>query len=140
VIARPRCRRADRHQPVAGGAAGLGAELALEHFGHRPAQGLFGRHARDPLGGRVPEDDLLVAVDCDDPVGDVAEDGDAALALERDLLVELGLREGDRGVRASAASASISSSCQCAAGGRSTASTPWSSPSAPKSGTARYAA
>ena len=41
----------------------------------------------------------LVPVDGDDAVGDVAEDGDAALPLERDLLVQLGLRVCDRGVR-----------------------------------------
>ena len=97
--ARPRCRRGGsapagrrRRRPSRSGAR-AGAPRAP--CGRAPPR----RDAGDPLGGRVPEDDPLVAVDGDDPVGDVREDGDAALALERDLLVELGLREGDRSVR-----------------------------------------
>ena len=54
--------------------------------------------AGDPLGGRVPEDDFALAVDGDDPVGDVGQDRDAALLLERDALVELGARERGRRV------------------------------------------
>jgi len=45
------------------------------------------------------EHDLALAVDRDDPVGDVGEDGEAALLLERDALVELGVRERRRRVR-----------------------------------------
>ncbi len=47
----------------------------------------------------VPEDDLAVAVDRDDAVGDVGEDRHRALALERDALVELGVRERGRRAR-----------------------------------------
>ena len=62
------------------------------------AERVVGRDAGDPLGGGVPEHDLALAVDGDDPVGDVGEDRHAALLLERDALVELGARERGRGV------------------------------------------
>ena len=74
-------------------------ELALQHLRGRPAERLLGRDAGDPLGGRVPEHDAPVAVDGDDPVGDVREDRDAPLLLERDALVELGVRERGGRVR-----------------------------------------
>src|SRR5206468_4739626 len=41
---------------------------------------------------------VSLAVDGHDPVGDVGEDGDAPLLLERDALVELGARERGRGI------------------------------------------
>ena len=46
----------------------------------------------------VPQDDLALAVDGDDPVGDVGEDRVAPLSLERDPLVELGVGQHGRGV------------------------------------------
>ena len=61
-------------------------------------EGLFLRDARDLLRGLVPEDDVPLAVDGDDPVGDVGEDREAPLLLERDPLVELRVRERSRGV------------------------------------------
>ena len=76
-----------------------GLEVALEDLGGRAPERLVGRNAGDPLGGRVPDDDAPVAVDGDDPVGDVRQDGGALLVLERDSLVELGVRERDRRVR-----------------------------------------
>ena len=61
------------------------------------AERVGGGDAGDPLGGRVPEDDLALAVDGDDSVGDVRQDRDAALLLERDALVD-GARERGRRV------------------------------------------
>ena len=58
-----------------------------------------GRDAGDPLGGAVPEHDLAVAVDGDDALGDVGEDRDRPLPLERDALVQLGVRERRRRAR-----------------------------------------
>ena len=57
------------------------------------------RDASDPLRGRIPEDDLALAIDRDDPVGDVGEDRLAPLLLVADLLVEVGVRarRGSRG-------------------------------------------
>ena len=86
---------ADRDEAVARHALRLRAQLALEHLGNGSAHRLLGRDARDPLRGGVPEHDPLVAVDGDDSVGDVAENGNAAPPLQLDLLVQLGLREGD---------------------------------------------
>src|SRR5438045_2446213 len=57
------------------------------------AERLLLRDAGDLLGGLVPEDDVALAVDGDDAVGDVGEDREAPLLLERDPLVELGVRE-----------------------------------------------
>ena len=64
----------------------------------------------DPLGGGVPEHDLALAIDGDDPVGDVREDRLAALLLVADALVELGVHARAGCVAASASSASTSSS------------------------------
>ena len=58
-----------------------------------------GGDAGDRLGGAVPEDDLAVAVDGDDSLGDVGEDRDRPLPLERDTLVQLGVRERGRRAR-----------------------------------------
>ena len=55
--------------------------------------------ARDPFRGRVPEHDPAVAIDGDDPVGDVGEDRLAALLLVADALVEVGVDAGGGGVR-----------------------------------------
>ena len=72
--------------------------------GVRPSAAARG-NARDRLRRLVPEHDLALAVDGDDPVGDVGEDRVAPLSLERDALVELGVRQhrgrvpGERGER-----------------------------------------
>ena len=71
----------------------------MKHVEDAAAEGFLGRNPGRPLGCRIPEHDPLVAVDGDDPVRDIAEDRDAALTLQLDLLVELGLREGNRRVR-----------------------------------------
>ena len=64
----------------------------------RPSASAAG-DARDPLGGGIPEHDVRVAVDGDDPVGDVREDRVAPLAVDRDRREELGVRQRGRRVR-----------------------------------------
>ena len=88
----------DREQPLAGPAVVLRGQLALEHLHGRAAERGGGRDSGDRLGGLVPEHDLAVPVDGDDPVGDVGENRDAPLPLDRDSLVELGVREHRRRV------------------------------------------
>ena len=56
------------------------------------------RDARDALGGGVPEHDGALAVDGDDPVGDVGQDRLALPLLDRDALVELRVGERRGGV------------------------------------------
>ena len=73
----------DRDQAIALRRIRLGLERALEHLGRRTAERVGPRHARDPLGGGVPQHDVAVAVDGDDPVGDVREDREAPFLLER---------------------------------------------------------
>ncbi len=63
-----------------------------EHLVGRPAERVVGRDAGDLLGRLVPQDDAPVAIDRDDAVGDVGEDREAAFLLERDALVQLGVR------------------------------------------------
>ena len=65
----------------------------------RAAERVAGGHARDALGGIVPQDDVRLAVDGDDPVGDVREDRVAPLAVDGDRREELGVRERGRRVR-----------------------------------------
>ena len=55
-------------------------------------------HASDLFGGGVPEDDLAVPVDRDDAVCDVGKDRNAALLLEGDARIELGVRKRCRRV------------------------------------------
>ena len=88
----------DRDEPFAGRHVLAGLELALQHVARRALERVVPGDAGDALGGRVPEHDLALAVDGDDPVGDVGEDRLAALLLERDALVELGVRERGGGV------------------------------------------
>ena len=75
------------------GASRARLERALEHLDRRAAERVLRRDAGDLLGGLVPEHDLALAVDGDDAVGDVREDREAALLLERDALVQLGVRQ-----------------------------------------------
>ena len=87
---------------------------------------------------RVPEHDAAVAVDGDDAVGDVREDREAALLLERDALVELGVRERGRRVRGERHERlDLLLAPACAARRAYTASTPCGAPSGPTSGTPR---
>src|SRR3989440_4050851 len=88
----------DRDEAVAGGRLAARLELAAEHLRRRVPERLLLRDAGDLLGRLVPEDDVALAVDGDDAVGDVGEDREAPLLLERDPLVELGVRERRRGV------------------------------------------
>ena len=74
-------------------------EAPLQHVDRRAAERDRGGNAGDHLGGAVPEDDLAVAVDGDDALGDVGEDRDRPLPLERDALVQLGVRERGRRAR-----------------------------------------
>jgi hypothetical protein len=71
-----------------------GLERPAEDLLRRAAQRVRGRHAGDALRGGIPEDDLPLAVDGHDAVGDVGEDGLAALLLVAHTLVELGIRAG----------------------------------------------
>ena len=87
----------DRDEPV--GVAALRLEVPLQHLSGRAADGLRRRHARDLLGCAVPQHDVAVAVDGDDPVRDVREDRDALLPLEGDTLVQLGVRQRGGRVR-----------------------------------------
>ena len=91
--------RIDRDEPVAGRRAVGRLEAALEHVDRRAAERGLGGDARDPLRRRVPEHDASLAVDGDDAVGDVGEDRDRPLPLERDALVQLGVRERRRRAR-----------------------------------------
>ncbi len=88
----------DRHEAVGGRRLGVRLELPLQHLDRGTAECVHRRDAGDLLRGCIPEDDRAVAVDRDDPVGDVGEDRDASFALERDALVELRVRQ--RGGRA----------------------------------------
>jgi hypothetical protein len=88
----------DRDEPVAARPLLRGLEAPLQHFDRRAAKRNGGRDAGDPLGSAVPEDDLALAIHGDDAVGDVREDRDRTLALDRHALVELCVRE--RGGRA----------------------------------------
>ena len=74
-------------------------EAAVEDVLDRAAERVRAGDAGDPLGGRVPEDDVRVPVDGDDAVGDVREDRVAALAVDRDRREELRVRERGRRVR-----------------------------------------
>ena len=86
---------ADRDEALSGRRVARRLEVALQYLRRCKAERFLGRHAGDLLGGGVPEDDLALAIDRDDAVGDVGEDGDAAFLLEGDVLVELGA--GERG-------------------------------------------
>ena len=104
-VAHHRLREREPHLSVAAGdrdlpvrATVLGLQVALQHLQRRSADRLVRRHARDLLRRAVPEHDVPFPVDGDDAVGDVREDRDALLALDRDTLVELGVRQRDRGV------------------------------------------
>ena len=89
----------DRDEAVAGRRVASRLERAPEDVRGLTAERVLPGHARDLLGRGVPEHDPALAVDGDDAVGDVREDRDAALPLERDPLVELGVRERRRRVR-----------------------------------------
>ena len=71
----------------------LRLELTLQHLRRRPPDRFARGHAGDLLGCAVPQHDVTVAVDRDDPVGDVREDRDALLTLDGDALVQLGVRQ-----------------------------------------------
>ena len=86
----------DRERALAGRRAVLRREIALQDLRHAAAERFLGGDAADLLGGRVPQDDVPVAVDGDDAVGDVGEDRLAPLLLLGDALVELGAREDRR--------------------------------------------
>ena len=86
----------DRERALAGRRAVLRREIALQDLRHAAPERFLGRDAADLLGGRVPQDDVPVAVDGDDAVRDVGEDRLAPLLLFRDSLVELGAREDRR--------------------------------------------
>src|SRR5207302_1878284 len=88
----------DRDEPVARRRLAGRLQVASEDLRRRVPEGLFLRDARDLLRGLVPEDDVPLAVDGDDPVGDVGEDREAPLLLERDPLIELRVRERSRGI------------------------------------------
>ena len=89
----------DREQALARPALLVRGQLALEHLdAASDPSAAADRDPGDRLGGVVPEHDLALAVDGDDPVGDVREDRVAALPLDRDPLVELGVREHRGGV------------------------------------------
>ena len=85
----------DRNEPVAWRPLRR-LEAPLKHVDGGPAQRNRGGNAGDPLGGAVPEDDLTVPIDRDDPIGGVGEDRDRPLPLECDALVQLGVRERRR--------------------------------------------
>ena len=70
----------------------------MQDLDRRPADRFLLRHAGDLFGSGVPKDDLAVAVDRDDAVGDVREDRDAAFLLQGDARVELRVRERGRRV------------------------------------------
>jgi hypothetical protein len=84
----------DRHEPAAAGNALGGLERPPERLGRRPPEGIGLVDAGHPLGGRVPEDDLALAIDGDDAVGDVGQDRLAPLLLLTDALIELGVHAG----------------------------------------------
>ena len=86
----------DRNEPFAAYRFVGRLEAPLQHVDRRASERDRGRDAGDHLGGAVPEDDLAVAVDGDDPLGDVGEDRDRPLPLERDALVQLRVRERRR--------------------------------------------
>jgi hypothetical protein len=88
----------DRERALTGRSPVLRREIALQDLRHSAAERFLGRDAADLLGGRIPEDDVAVAIDGDDAVGDVGEDRLTPLLLLGDALVELGARE-DRGRR-----------------------------------------
>ena len=95
----------DRDETVARGEVALALQAPAEHLLRRPRERLGGGDVGDLLRGAVPEHDLAVAVDGHDPVGDVGEDREAALLLDRHALVELGVLQrrgrarGQRGER-----------------------------------------
>jgi hypothetical protein len=84
----------DRHEAIR--APCLRLEVALQNLERCPAERFRRRHPRDAGGGCVPDDDAALAVDGDDPVGDIRQDRDALLVLQRQPLVELGVRERNR--------------------------------------------
>ena len=90
---------ADRHEAIALAGAAVGLERPLQHLRGRAPERLGRGHASDLFRGGVPEDDVALAVDSDNAVGDVPEDRRVLLLLERDTLVQLGVRERRRGVR-----------------------------------------
>ena len=89
---------ADRQEPVSALGVVAGRERLLEDLLGRAADRIRGPDAGNPLRSLVPEQDPALAIDGNDPVGDVREDGDAALLFERDALVQLRARKGGGGV------------------------------------------
>ncbi len=81
----------DRHEPAAAGNALRGLEWPPERLRRRPPECVALLNPGHPLGGRVPEDDLALAIDGDDAVGDVRQDRLAPLLLLADALIELGV-------------------------------------------------
>ena len=74
----------DRHETLSGRGLPLARlELSLEDLDRRKPNCFLLGDAGDLLGGRVPEHDLAVAIDRDDPVGDVREDRNAPFLLQR---------------------------------------------------------
>ena len=115
-------------------------EAAVQDVLDRAAERVGAGDAGDPLGGSVPEDDVRVAVDGDDAVGDVREDRVAALAVDGDRREELRVRERGRRVRRERLERlDLVGSATCARAARRRDSTPWTVPSGPTSGTPRYA-
>ena len=116
----------------------LDVEPAAQYRCRRVTERLRGRDPRHPFGSPVPEHDVAVSVNGHDPVGDVREDGVAALVRERDALVQLGVRDRRRRVaRERLRARGLLGRCGAAGGRRRRARR--SAPSRPARGTPRKA-
>src|SRR4029079_15903255 len=74
----------ERYEPFARGRVLARLQRALQNLARELTKRVVPGDTGDALGRPVPEHDLALAVDGDDPVGDVGEDRHAALFLERD--------------------------------------------------------